>query len=137
MLFDVTVADGADAEAVSDALSIALETATSTPGLLQDVGCKSVGPVYTASLAQSARLLRQQPEVVAIKVVTFGDVLENCDAEDTPENREVIRDSYEARHFSEMRDYDWDFWDGVDGLRRRDFTLYDDDQADEDDEPAQ
>jgi hypothetical protein len=118
MLLDVTLADGADAEAVSDALSIALETATSTPGLLQDVGCKNVGPVYTASLAQSAWLLRQQPEVVAIKVVTFGDVLWTCDAEDTPENREVVRNSYEAKHFAEMRDYDWEFWGGVEGLTR-------------------
>ncbi len=116
MLFDVTVADGADAEAVSDALSIALETATSTPGLLHDVGCKNVGPVYTASLARSARLLRQQPEVAAIKVVTFGDVLTNCNAEDTPENREVIRNSYQARRFDDMREYDWDWWAGVVGL---------------------
>lgn len=118
MMFDVTIGNGGDVEAAADALSLLLQTAVSTPGVLDDVGCKNVSHVFPVSFKVCCRLLRCQPEVAALKVVTFGDILGTLSAEDTPENREVIRSSWEAENFSTMRDDDWEWWYGVEGLKR-------------------
>lgn len=118
MMFDVTVCDGESVEGAADALSLLLQTAVSTPGVLDDAGCKNVSYIFPMSFMECCKLLRCQPEVAALKVVTFGDVLSVLSAEDTPENREVIRSSWEAENFSAMRDDDWEWWYGIEGLKK-------------------
>lgn len=118
MMFDVSIRDGGDVEVAADALSLLLQTAVSTPGVLDSADCKNVSYIFPMSFTECCKLLRCQPEVAALKVVTFSDILGTLSAEDTPENREVIRCSYEVRHFEEMRHYDWEWWYGIEGLKK-------------------
>lgn len=60
----------------------------------------------------------ESEHIAAIKVVTVDDVLSHLGVEDTPENREAVHSSWEAKHFGDLTEEDWEWWNGIKGLTR-------------------